>query len=368
MNCYEAKEKISMYLDGALDSPDSEQLAEHLAGCRSCSMALESLKRVDQIFKMDFTVDPPPEYWHTLPQLIINRLKEQPAQRPSIIGTFFADLQKAFAQPKIRWGVIGATALLALMFSLKNFYAPGTSVTTIPTNREVAENSTQQKQLEGTPDVPPLAENALPAESVGSGSTASAESAQTSDLQSSFDERREGAATVVGNVQRLPVRLQNLTPPTRNKMLYPTTTLNTDSFVQDEEDDSDEPEPEWRVLALTVNGNARRTSPATENAARIDDSQNSFSQTLWIVQQSISLEEKRNIWLSYIKRETDATYRALGIYNLALTLSKIVEESKSREKAEEATKFFRENEELLKAQMGEERFLLKLRIFESLMR
>ena len=90
-----------------------------------------------------------------------------------------------------------------------------------------------------------------------------------------------------------------------------------------------------------------------------------FLETLWIVQESKAMDEKKNIWLSYINRESDITYRSLAIYNLALVLAKIAEESTDLGHAAEARSFFLGHEEALRFQMGNERFDNKLSLFDE---
>ena len=86
-----------------------------------------------------------------------------------------------------------------------------------------------------------------------------------------------------------------------------------------------------------------------------------------IVQESKTLAEKRNTWLSSMNRETDITYRSLAVYNLALVLARIAEENKYPDDAAEARSFFLEYEEALRFQMGDERFHDKLNLFDVIL-
>ncbi len=121
------------------------------------------------------------------------------------------------------------------------------------------------------------------------------------------------------------------------------------------------------TAALARSGSAGRSANSLRRKKIIDvHGENSFSQTLWIVQESTSLSEKKNIWLSYISREKDPTYHSLAIYQLALTLEKIVETSKSEADAREAYNFFVENKKTLIFQMKEQRYNSKLHVLEKM--
>ncbi len=355
MTCHDAKEKISMHLGDAI--ADAE-VAEHLATCPACALMLESLKKVDQVFKTDFILtEPPPQYWETLPRVIFKKLAAQ--KQHAIFDKLLNAIQKTFAPVSVRWGLAGALAVLAVMFFWRSFDSqpqsevPAKEIATAdaPPSQLSTRTSAEIAKLKSDDAKPTI----LPMEKVEA-----APSLPTQPVQ-----HPAPSDAIADNIRNLPVRAEPVKPMQGKKVLYPTTSLNTDSFVQAEEE-REEAAANRRVFALTFDGNSRSTAAPLNTGSQAEDSQSSFSQTLWIVQQSMSLEEKRNIWLSYISREKDATYRALGIYNLALTLAKMVEESKNSEKAKEALRFYREHEELLKVQMGEERYLLKVSAFESL--
>jgi hypothetical protein len=362
MNCYDAKEKICMYVDDALDDSERQDISEHLASCASCMLLLDSLRRVDQVFKADYIVEPPPAYWQSLPRIITNQLPPRP-KPASVFTDLIAAIQQGLALPRVRWTFVGVGAVaVALVFAIKGF-SPKTSLTPMTPAPEIISS---QAQTDGMKT--PVSQFEEGQQSSSDAQLSQLEELPVSESTTASIERASGSDMIVGNVRTLPVRLQPLNPPTRDKMLYPTTSLNTDIFVEDDGEEIDPDDPEWRVFALTTDGNSRQTTYPTTGSEKIDDPQNSFSQTLWIVQQSTSLDEKRNIWLSYINRETDPTYRALGIYNMALTLAKIVEDSKNREDAMQAAAFFTEHDLLLKGQMGEDRYLLKMSIFESILK
>jgi hypothetical protein len=349
MTCYDAKEKISMHLNDAHADAD---VAEHLATCPACVLMLESLKKVDQAFKTEFILtEPPPHYWENLPRIISQKLAAQ--KPPAIFDKWLNAIQKAFAPVSVRWGLAGAAAVLAVMFFWRSF---------ISLNKEMTKADAPPSQLstQANAEIAKSKSNDAKPTILAMEKAEAAPSSPTQAVQAPAPSN-----AIAGNIRNLPVRAEPVKPMHGKKVLYPTTSLNTDSFVQAAEENEEEA-TNWRVFALTLNSHSRGPAATPRGDSQVEDAQSSFSQTLWIVQQGTSLEEKRNIWLSYITREKDATYRALGIYNLALTLAKMVEESKSPEKAKEALRFYREHEELLKVQMGEERYLLKVSAFESL--
>ncbi len=356
MNCYDAKEKIGMYMDAVLDDAETEEMAEHLANCSACALLYTALKKVEVVFKTDFLPQPPPEYWNTLPQTVTHRLGLRKGR--SVFKEVFGLIQNLLAPPTVKWGLAGAVVVMVLIFSLRSLFLPENEVSIIQPNLGVSENRTPQNPaIAQEPGIFQTAEFSQRRTEI----TLVPQTSVTGlPVASDYDESMKA-----GNVQSLPVRRQAFKPPQQNKVLYPTTEFSTDLFAKVDELEAEDA-ARWRVFALTLSGDARRTSTSAD-ASRIDDPQNSFSQTLWIAQQSTAMDEKRNIWLSYIGREKDPTYRALGIYNLGLTLAKIAEDSKDPQKAKEAAAFFKEYEDLLKIHMGNERYLLKMKVFESLL-
>ena len=126
--------------------------------------------------------------------------------------------------------------------------------------------------------------------------------------------------------------------------------------------------PLQRTFALNKQG-ARSSQPdvVSELPDEIKKIRSGFLETLWIVQESQTLGEKKNIWLSYIDRESDITYRSLADYNLALVLAKMAEDSKDRDLATEARNFFLTHEEALRFQMGNQRFDNKSSLFDKIL-
>ena len=365
MNCYEVKRRIGLYLDESLEHPEKMAVAEHLVNCSGCTVVLESFKRVEQVFKVDLMVEPTGEYWETLPRMITERLRLRDTKKRFPLIELFASLQKNLVRPRVAWGLAATMAILSTVFVVRSLYVRTSSPS-------LDQEATQVNASEVRVNQPLTGESVANSREDGRSQTISSlavpESHDSATTPEVSNENRPTEGAMFGYVKSLPARFRDFSPPSTNQILYPTPNLDVDLVAQRMDEEAGDEAPEWHVLALRSNGQGRRTASTAENVSHADEPQSSFSQTLWIVQQSASLEEKRNIWLSYVNRETDATYRALGIYNLGLTLSKIVEQSNAPEKAKDALDFFKQHEAPLKAQMGEERYNIKLNVFETLIR
>ncbi|HEX77374.1 MAG TPA: hypothetical protein G4O03_03055 [Dehalococcoidia bacterium] len=57
--CYQARERLSAYLDGQLPSPEQQELAEHLERCEACRAELETLRATVEWLHRLSTVVPP---------------------------------------------------------------------------------------------------------------------------------------------------------------------------------------------------------------------------------------------------------------------------------------------------------------------
>jgi len=175
------------------------------------------------------------------------------------------------------------------------------------------------------------------------------------------------ALLAVNSVETKPLKTKNRGVLRVNRELYPIP--NTEFILPSQSDElQDRNNPLQRTFALNKQ-DARSSQPdvVSELPEEIKKIRSGFLETLWIVQESQTLNEKKNIWLSYIDRESAITYRSLGDYNMALVLAKIVEDSKDRDHATEARNFFLTHEEALRFQMGNERFDNKLSLFDKIL-
>ncbi|MFQ6083246.1 MAG: anti-sigma factor family protein [Candidatus Aminicenantia bacterium] len=59
MNCSQAINLLSEYLDNQLDRSIKNEIAEHLKGCSSCSEELKTLKKTLKILKSLDILEPP---------------------------------------------------------------------------------------------------------------------------------------------------------------------------------------------------------------------------------------------------------------------------------------------------------------------
>jgi len=71
--CLEIRERLSEYLDGALDSEEVSGIESHLASCSACREELSSLRAVCEVLGTLKSVDSPPDF--------LNRLRERMTSR-----------------------------------------------------------------------------------------------------------------------------------------------------------------------------------------------------------------------------------------------------------------------------------------------
>jgi hypothetical protein len=361
MNCSEVREKLGCYSDHALEESERHDLDTHLKSCRSCASELESLRHLDSLMKVNFYSDPPAEYWKSLPRNVITRLGLR-QQRPWFdkVRTFVDELAVANS---FKWGLASAAALVTLTFLVGRFYLhdtkkPGLSEPQLARSNAIAEKATAEQAASVAGELKDEVTSVQPELNHSMGSDQPA--------NSDVDVNRRVVTT---KIERLPVRFQKTKPPATHQALYPIPNIEFDLAAANMEDEQGNTGvPQLRTLALKSNVKSKQKAGVSWSTDKSNEQVSSFSETLAIVQQINSLDENRNIWLSYLDRETDPTYRALGIYNLALTLSKIVEVSNDSEKAREALNFFKEHEKSLRFQLGNNRYQLEITIFDAIIK
>jgi hypothetical protein len=367
MSCNIIKSKFESYLDRTTSDHENREIEAHVNTCPDCRKALQAIKHIDALAKRLSFPEPPHQYWKTVPKIIVKRLGLR--AEPSVVEQVAIFINEIFVSKSLRWGLTGAVSVLVLFFIFKavggfkksdsfTTHEPVTIQETIPedlilespsTKAEVplySETRRNQKEIE---------------EGVGETLTTKTEIGTETDVKE-IDEM----IIAKENVESLPPRkhqyehsyFEEIIPVPQSEL------FSLNKYLDDSEDKTPK-----RVAATVglqlgkdVTGSQQQNlSPADE----FEEAQNNFAETLWIVQQMSALSEKRNIWLSYIGREKDPTYRSLGIYNLALVLSKQVEESNDPEKATEALNFYIEHEKSLRVQMGPKRYQLKIDIFNK---
>jgi hypothetical protein len=152
--------------------------------------------------------------------------------------------------------------------------------------------------------------------------------------------------------EALPVRIkQEIEKPNFDEVIYPVP--NTSFIIAMElikEEEKNALAPEVRTFSFNL-GERSTLQPLQERPENLEALESEFYEILWITQETNILTEQRNIWLSYLSRETDPTFRSLAIFNLAWVLSKIAEETRNPVKAKEALDFLKEHQESLRFQM-----------------
>jgi hypothetical protein len=389
MECFFTKSKLQQYLDDALAELDRQKITIHLQNCPHCTGELKRLQEIDEAFKSNFYAEPPKDYWSTVPKIITSRLGLNP--RPSAFEKLKALFDGLAVSRKVRWGLTGALVALTLIVFVRVFYVPRPHKSPVADEPSIAQKTSAEPQLADLSNphkneqkdfnsetnseekikankamsLPPeisaeqnlatRSSNRFAAPQVGNGSNP-----EKYDSQFAIAKR--------GIVSLNPHKL-NKKPRSYNQKLIPV--ANTDLLLNkvnsDDSDKKTDPAfPNQWTFAMDRSISSSAGAKAQDNPNELTEAENSFTETLWFAQQSSTLIEKRNIWLSYINRERDHTYRSLGIYNLALVLSQLAEESKDPEMAEKALSFYQEHEKSLRFQMGSPRYQIKLKILQTI--
>ncbi len=379
MDCNEIQPLLGGFLDEELPEADCKTVAHHLERCAKCATKLNQVRQIERVLQQGLFDSPPDEYWAELPAVVTARLGLAP-QAPQ---TLFERLQEYLGRlvPYRGLAIAGGLAVLVAAFVLVTRYgrreaepsrlsqvtaseqpagqatAPMvTSEKTIPAHDPVASAST--KPHSGTPQQT-------------TASDAQARSAPRTDSPVRNVEIGRAAQNPFAAVspESLPPRLRRShKPPTGfSHILYPRPPLEL-VIAQAGADEQDPGHSPRSVQALSFGG-AQAGQGLTESDGREEMARlkSRFEEIKWIVEQSPSLGEKKNIWLSYLSREQDPTYRALAVYNLAVVLAKIAKTEETRKSAKEALEFFTKNEESLRAQMGDHQFEVNLKTLNQIL-
>lgn len=374
MNCYTVTEKLCEFFDGGLPVEEMREVETHLERCLECTRELRYLQQIDILMQEDLYPPPDEDYWSNTPKVIMRRLDLR--SKASISERFFYVLSSLMPPARLRWAVVGVLAIFLMLFLSRVLYLPK-SKTTLATKSTVAETrkdrgefaknsagtgkkSTAEIAGDSNVKVNKRAKAKAPAASTSKTSIAFSKDVKVATERSNFTgpvNKLTPHALEQGNLAKLQFD-QELIPLPAAEFLVASTLSETDT-----------PSQKPLVQSFAEDRNARQMQPTSKSGsseASGEKTESSFAETMWIVQQSSRLSEKKNIWLSYINRETDATYRSMGIYNLALIFAKIAEESKDPDKAKDALEFFKENEQSLRFQMGDSRYELKISTFNML--
>lgn len=375
MNCSETKPKLGFYLDQVLPDGEIQELKNHLGACMSCSTELQNLEKIESVIQAGIYSEPPDEYWNDVPQGITKRIGIRP--KVSAFEQFIESVGEILSARSFRWGFAGAFAVAVLIVTLNKVFVTQQAPVSMTQNKSMENEqapAASMSELNAIQNVTPLRpEKDLAINENDKLETKEPLAKQLADLP---DRNKGNQKTVLNYINEALLALNSIAgKPLKtegrevlgvNQELYPIP--NTEFILPSQSEElQNENNPLQRTFALNKQG-AQSSQPdvVSELPDEIKKIRSGFLETLWIVQESQTLAEKKNIWLSYIDRESDITYRSLADYNLALVLAKIAEDSKERDHAKEARNFFLTHEEALRFQMGNARFDNKVSLFDKI--
>ncbi len=371
MNCAETKPKFGFYLDQTLPDGEMQELRNHLGECMICSAEFHALGKIEFVIQNGIYSEPTADYWSDLPQRITKRNGIRP--KASALGEVIESVQEIFAAKSFRWGFAGAFAVAVLIFTLSKMFV---------TERMPVSVTQSESSESGQISAVPIGElndlnarrDSKPQMTTGEKENLDEKKTPPGELRDSNSNSQEVTQNylsadllALNNIESKPLKTERRQVRGITEELYPIPNTEFILRIQDSELENRN-NPLQRTFALNKqdarSSNADAIAEIPEEIKRI---RSGFLETLWIVQESQTLEEKKNIWVSYINRESDITYRYLGVYNLALVLSEMTEKDTDPKHAVEARSFFLEHEKALRFQMGDERFDDKLGSFDDLL-
>ena len=387
MNCDGIKKKLGGYLDEEFPDVDRQLIDEHLKQCSRCLHDVKQIKKIETLIKPELYEQPPDEYWVRLPGVVSKRLGLK-WKKPRVLK-WFASLNEFLSVHKIQYGfaVAAVVVLLFLFWEYRGFetHLPQKNRGVVSGIMKTADRTKRLKSNNKSPMNHYIAEKSgtakIIAKQVDSKNPALKEDPAAISVRpltsSDSDPSKQAVRRLtlepvdaLVNLKGLIVRNSVSQNIDKEEELIP---LPNSIFIMDGEanDQLTSGKKDGQLIqtaaALARTGSAERSANLLRRKKITDmHGENSFSQTLWIVQESTSLSEKKNIWLSYISREKDPTYHALAIYHLALTLAKIAETTQSEADAREAYHFFLENKKTLRFQMKEQRYNSKVHVLEKM--
>ncbi|MFQ5706017.1 MAG: anti-sigma factor family protein [bacterium] len=405
MNCIDCKSRMQLYLDQALPREESKQMLEHLKACPDCNNEYQTLQRVDALGRLEVFPGPPSEYWDTLPQQITRQL---PRRELIKVSRKTIPLRPKFLfSGRLRAGLAVALGIVALVLLMRRSHWLDQDGPEVPGNPGVTVKSTTQqvppinslrkressdktrhtttrvaerpdgfrshKNMDATAN-PPDSHPQQPKSSRGmSEGVAQKQPEPVQDVSQELQEPATvNALAGLKEVRKAkPSPLTTIESPKKLTQLYPIPrdelALSVSKMVKETASNSRRHVPNQFALNVGREVPSDQTSQDHKQLGETDSRQDDFAETLWLVQESTTLEEKRNIWLSYIAREQAPTYRSLGVYHLARVLTQRVEQSKNKEKALQALNFFRKHEKSLRPLMGGRQYELELNAFTAVL-
>ncbi len=350
--------KIESLLDGRLTGHDMDDVSQHVQTCSACQAELHVLEQVDDLFRSNRdNIFPQPsyQYWQDASAGIARRIEKQrtPVVRWQARGVqeFAARLMAMLEPSPVRLGLVGLASLALLVVLLGrnqmppaglDMAAPDDSMPTIATPLHLSDAETQPPDQGPSEVLAVIATPDVSAKLVSNDLPASIKAMPWSEPV---------AVAVRGPLFRRPAPVRELMP------------VPAPAFIMlDEENlDGDDLSAPPSAVALKVKGRRKSQSVTSdEQVSPLPVNESDFAETMWIVQESRTLAEKKNIWLSYVTREKNPTYQKMGYYNLALVLANLVHETKDPVLAQDAIDFYVEHEAALRPQMKDQRYNRKL--------
>ncbi len=403
MNCYNVKDKLETYLDSALQLEDTQGIADHLKHCPNCTEELQSLRKVDALLKIELFDEPPSDYWAELPGTITDRIGLQP--KTSRIQEIVSLIDGFLFSPAAKWGMGFAVAAFLIFFLTQTRFEETTNtlsqeempaairktskkqngiddvsgqIVQAPTTSDLEKTPEfdlpQQQSIEKSPETRITTVAGTPVVLTRNDNIAAdiiLEPVKQVDLLEGI-----GARLRLAKVEKLAAKQHLKVDQEYAREIYPLVghLALMSSTGNEALDDDDEDESGLQTFTFTSGLNplvSRRNGKAKvekrDSLSPSDDAEaGSFSTTLSFVEESKKLSEKRNIWLSYVNRENNVTYRSLGVYQLADVYYRIAEKKEDPDDVEDAIKFYYQYEKTLKSMMGVEAFQFKLAFISAL--
>jgi anti-sigma factor RsiW len=88
MQCRQAKEKISAYMDHELDAASSRQVDSHLQGCAECREALKEFQEIDGMVRGMPRFDLPPDFARQMIMKLSDPAATGEIERPGRLSLF----------------------------------------------------------------------------------------------------------------------------------------------------------------------------------------------------------------------------------------------------------------------------------------
>ncbi len=352
--------ELERFLDSDLSGEDTARVSAHVAGCVACSAHVKQLRQIEQLVGTDLLSEPGADYWENLPGQVLQRIQRTERKLvPTMTERFLEQVSSLFAIRGFQIGFAGAMAAF-LIFMLTRGPAVDNQQQSIVTDTPML-TSPAVVDDQGGEDLPG---SATAPEMVAEGNTPNRISvpelasqniepvpASLAEPAPAYLVQKDVSPLVARTLHELTYEpVQQMLPLPNYHFILPSTAGEAPGTI----------EVTPSVFGDDIMGDGDRNRQVRTLDVAVPKQENDFAETAWIVQESTSLAEKKAIWLSYLEREQDPTYRSLALYNLGLVLEAIAQETLEPEHAGEALRFFEEHESALRFQIGQKDFGKKI--------